>query len=328
LLHTGQAISGVVNDPERGREIQTFSNTYDHSLPSFNAAFDIASGVVLRAAASRTMTRPAPGDLAPGQTLSFNGDHLTRGNPDLRPYFSDNLDLGVEWYFDQRGMLALNLWQKRVDGFTIVRNRLQRFGELGISMTNLSQVTRDSLTALGGGDPNNALINVATRENSDEVVTLRGLELSWLQPLDRLVRGLGFNANYTRIRQQSSNGVPPSPGYTGLGSSVVGLSPSTYNIAVYFERNGFAARTSYNHRDPYLFFLGPQNNFPGDIYRASTRSLDATLTVPIARRVRLSADATNLLNQSSLSYVNRDQSLPWSGSAPGRSYQLGIQASF
>lgn len=328
LLQTRQTISGVVNDPERGREIQTFSNTYDQYLPSFNAAFEIASDVVLRAAASRTMTRPAPGDLAPGQSLSFNGDHLTRGNPDLRPYFSDNLDLGVEWYFDQRGMLALNLWQKRVEGFTIVRNRLQRFGELGISLNNLSQVTRDSLTAMGAGDPNNALVNVATRENSDEVVTLRGLELSWLQPLDQLVRGLGFNANYTRIHQQSSKGVPPSPGYTGLGSSVVGLSPSTYNIALYFERNGFAARTSYNHRDPYLFFLGPQNNFPGDIYRASTRSLDATVTVPIARRVRLSVDATNLLNQSSLSYVNRDKSLPWSGSAPGRSYQLGIQASF
>jgi outer membrane receptor protein involved in Fe transport len=149
-----------------------------------------------------------------------------------------------------------------------------------------------------------------------------------LQPLDVVLRGLGFNANYTRIRQRSSNGVPPSPGFTGLGSSVVGLSPSTYNVALYFERNGFAARTSYNHRAPYISLLGPQNNFPGDIYRASTRSLDASVSVPIAPRMRLTADATNLLNQSSLSYVNRDQSLPWSGSAPGRSYQLGIQASF
>lgn len=328
FLRTDQTISGVVNDPATGRQIQTYSNTYDEYLPSVNAAYEIANDVIVRAAASRTMTRPAPGDLAPGQSLSYNGDQLTRGNPALRPYFSDNLDVGVEWYFDQRGMLALNLWQKRVDGFTIVRNRLRPFGELGISLNSLSQVTRDSLTALGGGDPNNALVNVAMRENSDEIVTLRGLELSWLQPLDVLVRGLGFNANYTRIHQESSNGVAASPGFSGLGSAVVGLSPSTYNIALYYERNGFAARTSYNHRDPYLFVLGPQNNFPGDIYRASTRSLDMTVSVPIAPRVRLSADATNLLNQSSLSYVNGDESLPWSGSAPGRSYQLGVQASF
>jgi TonB-dependent receptor len=328
FFRTGQTISGIVNDPARGREIQTFANTYDEYLPSVNAALEIATDVVIRGAASRTMTRPAPGDLAPGQSLSFNGDQLTRGNPQLRPYFSSNLDVGVEWYFDQRGMLALTLWQKRVDGFTIVRNRLQRFGELGIPVGNLAQVTLDSLTALGGGDPANALVNVATRENSDEVVTLRGLELSWLQPLNSIARGLGFNANYTRIRQRSSNGVPPSPGFTGLGSAVVGLSPSTYNVALYFERNGFEARTSYNYRDPYIALLGPQNNFPGDIYRARTRSLDASVSVPIARRVRLSADATNLLNHSSLSYVNRDKSLPWSGSAPGRSYQLGIQASF
>jgi TonB-dependent receptor len=328
LLRTEQTISGIVNDPERGRETQTYANTYDEALPSVNTALELASDVILRAAASRTMTRPAPGDLAPGQSLSYNGDQLTRGNPELRPFFSDNVDVGVEWYFGQRGMLALNLWQKRVDGFTIVRNRLQRFGDLGISMNNLSPVTQDSLTALGGGDPNNALINVATRENSEEVVTLRGLELSWLQPLNFIARGLGFNANYTRIRQRSSNGVPPSPGFTGLGSAVVGLSPSTYNVALYFERNGFAARTSYNHRDPYISILGPQNNFPGDIYRDSTRSLDASVSVPIAPHVRLTADATNLLNQSSLSYVNGDKSLPWSGSAPGRSYQLGVQASF
>jgi TonB-dependent receptor len=328
FLRTEQSISGVVHDPERGREIQKYANSYDEFLPSVNAAVEITSDVILRGAASRTMTRPAPGDLAPGQSLSFNGDQLTRGNPELRPFFSNNMDVGVEWYFGQRSMLALNLWQKRVDGFTIVRNRLQRFGELGIALNNLSPITRDSLTAMGGGDPNNALINVATRETSEEVVTLRGLELSWLQPLDFFVRGLGFNANYTRIRQRSSNGVPPSPGFTGLGSAVVGLSPSTYNVAVYFERNGFAARTSYNHRDPYISMLGPQNNFPGDIYRASTRSLDASVSVPIARYVRLSAEATNLLNQSSLSYVNQDESLPWSGSAPGRSYQLGIQANF
>ena len=52
------------------------------------------SWLVLRAAASRTMTRPQPGDIAPNQTLSINGDVLTLGNPALAPYFCRQLRPG------------------------------------------------------------------------------------------------------------------------------------------------------------------------------------------------------------------------------------------
>ena len=53
---------------------------YDKVLPSFNVASELGHGLVLRAAASKTMTRAQPGDIAPNQSLSINGDVLTIGN--------------------------------------------------------------------------------------------------------------------------------------------------------------------------------------------------------------------------------------------------------
>ena len=91
-------------------------------LPSFNVASDLGHGLVLRVAASKTMTRAQPGDIAPNQSLSINGDVLTIGNAALVPYFSDNYDLGLEWYFGESGlgMLAVNAWRKEIEGYTTI----------------------------------------------------------------------------------------------------------------------------------------------------------------------------------------------------------------
>jgi len=63
--------------------------------------------------------------------------------------------------------------------------------------------------------------------------------------------------------------------------------------------------------------VGPQDNFPGDGYPIATKSLDATIKIPLYKGLRLSIEAQNLLNQTSLICVNGDESPPWSGSAPG-----------
>ena len=122
-IETDQFVSGYVNvNTPTGsqRQLQTNVASYDKDLPSLNLASDLGHGVVLRLAGSRTMTRPQPGDIAPNESLSVTGDALTRGNPFLSPYFADNYDLGVEWYFGDSGlgMLAVNGWMKEIEGYT------------------------------------------------------------------------------------------------------------------------------------------------------------------------------------------------------------------
>jgi outer membrane receptor protein involved in Fe transport len=112
-VETDQIVTGYVNSndtslPPRIRAV--FNESYEKYLPSFNVASELGHGLVARAAASRTMTRPNPGDIAPNEALSTTGDQLTRGNPALAPFFSDNYDLGLEWYFGESGLgvIALN----------------------------------------------------------------------------------------------------------------------------------------------------------------------------------------------------------------------------
>jgi TonB-dependent receptor len=331
-LNTSQDVSGVVNDPTLGRGVQRFDNEYTKYLPSINVAVDMFEDWVFRLAAGKTMTRPNPGDLAPDFSLSLGGDTLTIGNPELEPYFSKQIDVGVEWYITDRSTVALNLWQKKIDGFTSIYRTVARFDTLGINYDNLADTTKIGLRNLGGGQPgdeNRALVNVQQRRNTPETITLKGLEFTLLQPLDFLLEGLGFTANYTRINQ-SSEGSPVTTAGTrkALGSAVTGLSPNTYNLTVYFERQAFSSRLSYNQRDAFVSFLGPQNNIEGDGISSEGKYLDASLSFRLWEQGRISFEAQNLLNEIQLTTLDGNPDMPYGAYAPGRTFVVGLSGSF
>ena len=80
-------------------------NTYKDFLPSANLKVDLSEELVLRLAASQTMTRPDFSALAgavsliPPATATGVGTG-TGGNPNLKPIISTNLDATLEWYDD------------------------------------------------------------------------------------------------------------------------------------------------------------------------------------------------------------------------------------
>jgi TonB-dependent receptor len=329
-FRTEQEVSGIVTDPTVGRVIQFFDQTYTKYLPSFNVAADITDNIIFRLAGGRTMTRPTPGDLTPAFNLSLGGDTLTLGNPALRPYFSKQLDVGFEWYINPRNTLALNLWGKKIDGFTSIYRTTARFDTLGINFNNLLPITQDGLRTLGQGDENAALVNIDQRQNTPETITLTGLELTLLQPLDFVLNGLGFAANYTRIDQESEGAPPVAGSRASLGSAVTGLSPNTYNLSVYFERAAFSSRLSYNYRDAFVTFIGPQNNIEGNGVALKSEYLDASLSfgLPWFENTRVSFEAQNLLNQIQLTRIDGDPDLPYDARAPGRTFLLGLSGHF
>ena len=95
----------------------TETNEYDNLLPALNIAFDVTPEVVLRAGASRTMTRPSLTSLAPVKAYGNTNLTVTGGNSQLEPQLSDNLDLGVEWYFTKKAVLAASYFHKDIDSF-------------------------------------------------------------------------------------------------------------------------------------------------------------------------------------------------------------------
>jgi TonB-dependent receptor len=337
-VDTEQGVAGIVtvNTPSGAvRQLQRNSAEYQKNLPSFNVAFDVTEGLVARIAAARTMTRPNPGDIAPNESLNVNADTLTRGNPNLQPYFSDNYDLGLEWYFgdDKLGVVALNYWQKEIDGFTSIVGVDQPFGELGIDFNSLPIAAQTSLitraqaqTGGASSDPNIALVRVNQRQNTSEIIDLKGWELTYVQPLDFLVNGAGFSLNYTKIDQESSGGLPGAP-----SSAVTGLSPYTYNITAFYENHGFSGRLSYAVRDTFIAFLGNNDqNIAGDNFAQKSGYLDGSFSykLPVEADISISLELQNITNEQQLTFFRNDRFMPRTAFAPGRQVLLGVSGSF
>lgn len=223
---TDQTITGPVTI-NGIRQVQVLDSDYKETLPSFNVAWDVADNVVMRLSSSRTLTRPDPSAMLPNTNFSDpSAQTATQGNPNLAPYLSTNVDFGGEWYTGGEGYVGLTLFNKRISGFTVNGVRRIPFNDLGVPYESLLPIQQAGLDQRGG--PNAATVDVQTQVNADGVLNIRGTEAIWVQPLDKLVDGLGFSVNYTHVTQSSEG--------EGVPAVAVGVAPNLWNGTVYWER--------------------------------------------------------------------------------------------
>ncbi|USX17878.1 TonB-dependent receptor [Oxalobacteraceae bacterium OTU3REALA1] len=212
---------------------------YSNTLPSGTLAVDVMKDVVVRAALSRSMTRVNPNSLRPGVNFSgVSADTGTQGNPNLKPYLSDNIDLGIDWYTGREGYVSVTGFQKRVNGFTIDENVTMPFSALaqyGINYGTLIPTQQLAIDSRGG--PDVATVVMTRPRNADGILRIRGLEVGWVQPLDKWlpIKGFGFNETLTLINQKAS-------GEGSKGFIALGVPKKTNNFGVYYENHGYMAR--------------------------------------------------------------------------------------
>jgi len=86
----------------------TAGNDYSDVLPSLNLVGDLTDDLLLRFGAAKVMTRPALGSVTPGiSNISLVGNlGVSAGNPTLDPIRAKTYDLGLEWYFQEGGLLS------------------------------------------------------------------------------------------------------------------------------------------------------------------------------------------------------------------------------
>lgn len=251
-VHTDQTIRGPVTIANV-RSLQSLYTSYEEALPSFNAAWDVYYSVVLRMAASRTLTRPNPSVMLPNTNFSDpSAQTATQGNPNLAPFLSTNIDLGGEWYTGDEGYIGLSLFNKRVNGFTVNGTNTIPFTQLGIPFETLTDLQQVAINSRGG--PNVATVTVQQQVNANGNLRIRGWELNWVQPLDFVLEGLGVSANYTRVMQKSEG--------QGVPAQAIGVSPHTYNGTLYWEKDRFTVRASYTWNDDQISSGLNQNGIP------------------------------------------------------------------
>ncbi len=306
-------------------------STYNNTLPSGTLAVNLRSDVVARAALSRSMTRADPNALRPGVNFSgVSADTGTIGNPALKPYLSDNIDLGIDWYTGREGYVSLTVFQKKVDGFTINDNITLPFSALaayGINYNTLIPNQQQAIDSRGG--PNVATVVMTQARNASGELKIRGLELGWVQPLDKIlpIRGFGINETATFITQRGD-------GEGGAGFVALGVPNRTNNFSVYYDNHGYNARLSHTFSKGSQTATANQNGITNAaLFSDNYKQLDFSSSIDLAEVLdkdgwpTLSFDIVNLNNDSRRGYFQFGNA-NFTQYSPGRTYSLGLRAKF
>lgn len=317
-VHTDQTVAGPTQTAT-GLVDVTLNTSYDEFLPSFNLTYDLSSRIKLRVAASRSMTRADASQLLPGLTFSDPSAQIaTAGNPDLKPYTSNNVDIGGEYYTGGIGYVGLALFHKNVDGFTVIQQSTAPFTSLGINFSDLNTTQQQAILDRTNGNPDAATVTVNRPVNLQNLV-LDGIEGTWVQPLDFAVKGLGFSANATYIKQSSSSGL-----------FAPGVAPWSYNLQGFYEGHGVSVSLNYVWNDKNVALNGPQNNLPVGLINDARGQLDlsAGYELPFMDKAfRLTLDVLNITNaplRTTFGYDNATYSVYY----PGRQILFGVRAKF
>lgn len=211
--------------------------TYSFLLPSMTARWDAGENLVLRAAYSRTLTRPNLGDLAPSESfngIDASGGRGTKGNPNLEPFTSDNIDIGAEWYFSRDGLIGGNVFYKDIKGFidttSFVENRTYPRQADGVLVTGPITFVQP--------------VNSTSAKIKGFEVTAQS-RLGFISPA---LDNFGFVANYAYTKSSANFNVANDVRSQGLP----GLSKNSYNLTAYYDDGRFDARFSYSWRARYL----------------------------------------------------------------------------
>lgn len=241
------------------QSISDAKTTYHALLPSASILYEIADDFQVRASLSRTMTRANPGDMR--ATMDFGDPSVTSatlGNPKLKPYYSNNYDLGAEFYTGGEGYIGLTLFRKSISGFTANMTITRSFSYLaqyGITYNTLSSTQQTNYNTNGGplgipcaSDASCAdhPVVVTQQVNLPGLEIINGMEFDLVQPLDFLtyphlgMEGFGLTGNLTVIDQRSTGSVP---------TFALGVAPYQFNVTGYYEDSNMMLRLSYNWND-------------------------------------------------------------------------------
>lgn len=265
IVHTNQSSDGLAVAASTSApgtfEIVPVSggDSYTDFLPTLNLVFDLSDTVKLRFGAARTLARARLDQLSASQNLSVNLTALANtdplgsggtafgrnsGNPALRPYISNQVDLSIEKYFGGAGYISIAAFYKDLNDFV---NSGDAF---------IEDFTAESLVFLTPAQQ--ALLGTTlglNRTNSNNGAgRIRGVEGSLSLPLDIVAEplsGFGFltSASFTDSRVTTFPETNPAATRT---TTVPGLSKWVVNSTVYFEKAGFEARVSHRYRTKFL----------------------------------------------------------------------------
>jgi TonB-dependent receptor len=264
-------------------------NSYQNILPGLTFRYQAKKDLILRAAVTSAIARPAYFDLVPFVNVNSNDQLITLGNSDLKATRSLNLDLMAEKYFTSVGIISAGVFYKTLNDF---------FYTYSTNTYDSVSYQREILPIVGGTNPMRAADRwrYQQQRNGDQV-RLFGFEVAFQRQLDFLPgkwKGLGVYLNYTYTKS-TADGVYSASGIKRTGISLPGTAPHMFNGSLSYEDKRFIARVSLNYTAAYIDLVGA-DAFE-DSYYDKQLFVDFNTSYALSPRVRWFLEANNLTNQ-------------------------------
>ncbi len=299
----------------------TRTGDYDHTLPSIDFDLAIREDLKFRFSTSKSIGRAEYDDLSAGIS-GFDRDeqeaNATRGNPDLLPLESDNLDLSLEWYYADASYVSVGYFEKRTNNFIGERT-------VGLSPYDVRDPfigpRRDAAeTAVGGigagldaihsqigaadpdlnpgdtvvgdaakGDP--IAVWNTTEPTNEKSAKFDGIELAVQHIFGDT--GFGLIANYTIVDSDTAfdNAVAGVDQF-----ALTGLS-DTFNVVGFYDKDGLQVRLAYNWRDEFLDNTSATGqNDPG--YTEEFETFDLSVSYAVTEDLEVFFQGINLTEEN------------------------------
>ena len=320
---------------------QEGSNT--EMLPRLLATYRVNDNLVVRAGYGKTVARPRVSDISADARITLNlvpvfGDgtqpllQVFAANPNLEPALTDNYDFGVEYYFDDVGVLSASFFYKSMDN---------------LPSTNQSVVGGVDQVELPDDPvfqelPENIFISGQVPVNSPYSAEIWGVELVAERQLTMLPApfdGLGVFANYTYTDSSQKRELFYFDNSIGDFSSVVRESPfdddvgESGTVGVSYNRSGIDASLAYTSQARRIVLW---EQFGLSRYVDEDESLDFRAEYRFDDNWRVFVAGTDLLKGTSdpgiLGTYGGEKGTPLVVSSGdyfgGRSFAIGIAATF
>ncbi|WP_258405673.1 TonB-dependent receptor [Shewanella zhangzhouensis] len=327
------------------------SHDYKEFLPNLDINLELMENVMARFSYSRTMARPNLGAMRATTSLTPIPKVGSRtgfaGNPGLKPYSSNNIDLSLEYYYDDASYVSVGYFNKEVDNFLAdvieeVKYDWLRDPYLGAAaeqaraeliannetpsdeavfqwLLDNGYGNADNRVEQDGSDPV-ASWNIKKPNNVNQM-NINGVELAWQHWL--WDSGFGFAVNYTLVNGDIDYDVERVDEQFALP----GMS-DTANFSVFYEKDGLQGRLAYNWRDTFLSGMGQaEAGGPAPQFTEAFGQLDISVSYQLTDNLSIFAEGINILEQEKRVYGRYEEQMLLAQQNSAR-YSIGARYNF
>lgn len=346
-IETDNDFIGPFVDADNNLQQRTSSNSYSNTLPSLNLKFELTEDVILRLASYESIVRPNLRSQNPTTIITANEDEggditsvrVDLPSSDVSAYTAENFDISLEWYNRQGSAISIGYFDKEIEGLfgttQICGDDIPSdvgaglFGPTGLVQGGgASGFECRELAPFDGGEGEGRRITVNQAINTDGTIKVSGYELAVQQKLDFLPypwNGFGGVFNYTKLNINDADD----------GSTLLRVSPESYNVVGYWENDGFSFRLTYNWRDKQqlsqnIVLDGTNSAFLGTDARFETSRgrLDMAASYRFNRKFRVDFRAFNLTEDQGYEFIGGNEDAVNRIRFAGRTYNFGVQYTF